>query len=119
VKTIEKPKSKKQVKQELQQEAVERLLSLFEGDANPKVYTIIRNVSRSGMSRDISLKYVKGGFLYDLTYFAALALDWRLVEGGQRSIRVQGCGMDMGFHLVSTLSRVLYGDDYRLRHDWA
>lgn len=117
--TIEKPKSKKQVKQELQQEAVERLLSLFEGDASPKVYTIIRRVSRSGMSRDISLKYVKDGFLYDLTYSAAHALDWKIIEDGQRSIRVGGCGMDMGFHLVSTLSRVLYGDDYRLRHDWA
>lgn len=119
MKTIEKPKSKKQVKQELQQEAVERLLKLFEGDACPKVYTILRSINKSKTSRDISLKYVKEGFLYDLTYSAALALDWRLIEGGMRSIRVQGGGMDMGFHIVATLSSVLYGDDYKLRHEWA
>ena len=88
--------------------AIERLLShyLSEGD---RVYTILRHVSASGMSRDMSVLVAKGDRIEDITYYTAHALGWRLVErGGHRTIRVQGAGMDMGFHLVYTLSRVLF-----------
>lgn len=121
--TIEKPKSKKQVKQEEQQAAAERLLALFQDDKNPRVFTILRRTSASGMTRLISLKYVKGGELFDITYSAGLVLDWPIVEGFNRAIRVSGCGMDMGFHLVYSLSASLYGYEernaYRLRQEWA
>lgn len=123
MKTTEKPKSKKQQKIEEQQAATERLLRLFEGDESPEILTIVRHVSRSGMSRNISLKYVKNGELMDITYNAALVLDWPLVEGFSRAIKVGGCGMDMGFHTVYSLSGRLYGyqerNAYRLRHRWA
>jgi hypothetical protein len=123
MKTTEKPKSKKQQKIEEQQAATERLLQLFEGDESPEILTIVRHVSRSGMSRNISLKYVKNGELLDITYSAALVLDWPLVEGFSRAIKVGGCGMDMGFHTVYSLSGRLYGyqerNAYRLRHRWA
>jgi hypothetical protein len=88
--------------------AVERLLSYYlkEGD---RVYTMVKHVSSSGMSRDISVLVAKGDRIEDITYYAAHALGWRLVErNGRRAIRVQGCGMDMGFHLVYTLSSVLF-----------
>jgi hypothetical protein len=91
-----------------QEYAVERLLShyLSEGD---RVYTILRHVSASGMSRDISVLVAKGDRIENITYYAAHALGWRLVErNGHRAIRVNGCGMDMGFHLVYTLSSVLF-----------
>ena len=123
MKTTEKPKSKKQQKIEEQQAATERLLQLFEGDESPEILTIVRHVSRSGMSRNISLKYVKNGELVDITYNAALVLGWPLVEGFSRAIKVGGCGMDMGFHTVYSLSGRLYGyqerNAYRLRHRWA
>jgi hypothetical protein len=123
MKTTEKPKSKKQQKIEEQQAATERLLQLFEGDESPEILTIVRHVSKSGESRNISLKYVKNGELLDITYSAALVLDWPLVEGFSRAIKVGGCGMDMGFHTVYSLSGRLYGyedrNDYRLRHRWA
>lgn len=121
--TTEKPKSKKQQKLEEQQAATERLLQLFEGDESPEILTIVRHVSRSGMSRNISLKYVKNGELVDITYNAALVLDWPLVDGWNYSVKVGGCGMDMGFHTVYSLSGRLYGyqerNAYRLRHRWA
>lgn len=88
--------------------AVERLLThyLKEGDT---VYTLVRHVSASGMSRDISLFIAQGGEIIDVTYYAAHAIGWRLVErNGRRAIKVQGAGMDMGFHLVYTLASVLY-----------
>ncbi len=31
---------------------------------------------------------------------------------------VAGAGMDMGFHLVSSLAYVLYGDQRALKHRW-
>jgi hypothetical protein len=101
-------------KQEIEQEregAIEKLRALFAGDDKPVIHTIIRHVSASGMSRDISLIYVKEGAIHNITYWGALALDWKLSEkSGNRAIRVGGCGMDMGFHTVYTLSRVIYRD---------
>ena len=104
--------------------AVERLTDYYVAPEDT-VYTLVRHVSASGMSRDISLFVVRDGKIVDITYYAAHALEWRLVErDGRRAIRVSGCGMDMGFHTVYTLASVLYrgaveGDaGYSLRHEW-
>jgi hypothetical protein len=88
-----------------------------------KVYTILRHVSSSGMSRDISLVIAQGDEIIDITYYASHALEDRLIESkGHRAIRVNGCGMDMGFHLVYNLSSVLFaGQDragYVLKQGW-
>jgi hypothetical protein len=106
--------------------AREQLLThyLKEGDT---VYTVLRSVSSSGMSRTLSLKVAKDGKILDLTYYASILLDWPLVEvNGSRALRVGGCGMDMGFHTVYTLSRVLFREEgntkdagYSLTHAWA
>lgn len=83
------------------------------------IYTILRSVSSSGMSRNISLLCVTEGELCDITYYAAAALGWKLTEtNGRRAIRVQGVGMDMGFHLVDSLSYALYGEGYKLEQAW-
>jgi hypothetical protein len=107
-----KPLTKKAAAELERSEAIERLRELFAGNINkPVVHTITRHVSTSGMTRDISLIYVKGGQLVNITYSAALALGWPLSEkSGNRAIRVSGAGMDMGFHTVYTLSSVLYRD---------
>ena len=96
--------------------AIERLLTHYVKPGT-KVYTIMRHVSSSGMSRNISLVIANGEEVIDITYYAAHALGWRLVErNGQRAIRVQGGGMDMRFHLVSTLSAVLFHGQYRAEY---
>jgi len=106
--------------------AREQLLThyLREGDT---VYTVLRSVSSSGMSRTLSLKVAKDGKILDLTYYASILLDWPLVEvNGSRALRVGGCGMDMGFHTVYTLSSILFREEgntkdagYSLNHAWA
>jgi hypothetical protein len=104
--------SKKEQKQERFDYAKKQLLEFYlkEGDT---VYTVLRSVSSSGMSRTISLKVAREGRILDLTYFASDVLGWPLVEkNGSRALRVGGCGMDMGFHTVYTLARVLFGDKY-------
>ena len=126
--TAEKKTSKKEQKALDVAYAREQLLThyLSEGDT---VYTVLRSVSSSGMSRTISLKVAKEGKILDLTYYASIVLDWPLVEvNGSRALRVGGCGMDMGFHTVYTLSRVLFREEgqdlhcdagYALNHAWA
>jgi hypothetical protein len=101
--------------------AKERLLThyLKPGDT---VYTVLRKVSSSGMTRHYSLVVASNGKIDDITYYASKAIEWPLVEStGHRAIKVSGCGMDMSFHLVSTLSAVLFRGqeraDYILRED--
>lgn len=109
--------SKKEQKREEFEYAKKQLLAHYvnEGDT---VYTVLRSVSSSGMSRTISLKVARDGKILDLTYFASVVLGWPLVEkNGSRALRVGGCGMDMGFHTVYTLARVLFRDKYEEQAD--
>lgn len=110
-------------------EAIAYLRELFANDSRdggPTVRTILRHCSQSGMTRDISIVYVDdAGTLRNITYSAGLALGWTLTDrNGSRAIKVGGAGMDMGFHLVYTLSRVLFAGEsagdagYRLRQEW-
>jgi hypothetical protein len=92
------------------------------------VYTILRHVSKSGMARDISLVVNGKAGIINITHWVAAALGETVHHGSHDAIRVNGCGMDMGFHLVYNLSAVLWtptnnanpGQDYgyNLRHDW-
>jgi hypothetical protein len=108
------------------QDAKKQLLAHYVSEGST-VYTVLRSVSSSGMSRTLSLKVAKDGKILDLTYYAGIVLDWPIVEvNGSRALRVGGCGMDMGFHTVYTLSRVLFGEEgntkdagYSLNHAWA
>ena len=88
-----------------------------------KVYTILRHVSASGMSRDISLVIAQGEEIIDITYYAAHAMGDKVKESkGHRVIKVNGAGMDMGFHLVYNLSSVLFAGQeragYVLKQGW-
>jgi hypothetical protein len=93
---------------------------LMEGQT---VYTVLRSVSASGMTRAISLFIAQEGEIVDITYYAAGATGSRLVQReGYRAISVGGAGMDMGFHLVYNLASVLFhGQDragYELKQAW-
>lgn len=89
----------------------------------PNVYTILRSVSSSGMTRHISLKIVHRGELIDITYLAARVMGDKVSERlGHNTIRVNGTGMDMGFNLTYNLSSILYaGQDragYVIKQRW-
>lgn len=77
-----------------------------------EVYTIVRKVAPSGMSRVISLYIVEYGSVKCIDYTAGLALGWPDANPG---IRVTGCGMCMLFHTVDTLGRTL-GIELTQRH---
>lgn len=100
------------------------------------VYTILDNVSRSGMSRAIRVlvplvagngvesvppggkptDYIRKDSIHvefrHPNYAVGKALGlrhWKRDGREQDALVVGGCGMDMGFHLVYELSHVLYG----------
>lgn len=95
------------------QKAIDRLKDLLKpGDT---VHTLVRHVSQSGMMRIIDVyKFAcddKGRVTrYWLSYSVAKVLEWPFNKK-RAGIRVDGCGMDMGFHLVYTLGRVLFQKD--------
>ena len=73
------------------------------------VYTNLRHVSRSGMQRSISVHIVnQDGEISDVSWRVVKALDWSW-DDRRHAVKVSGCGMDMGFHLVHSLSYVLHG----------
>jgi hypothetical protein len=118
-------------------EAIAHLRKIIQpGDT---VYTVLRHVSKSGMTRGIDLYVlsVENGKASPMwiTSYVGKAIDRvqsRADWEKSRGIRVTGCGMDMGFDLVYTLSRVLFqgmpdrnGDPtenndkgYWLKHEW-
>lgn len=80
------------------------------------IYTVLRHVSASGMSRDIDIYTFKDNKKVYLSGYFAKAFNYRISKNG--GLRVGGCGMDMGYHLVYILSSKLFNDGYVLRHEW-
>ena len=97
------------------EEAIAKLKeAIKEGDT---LYTQLKNVSKSGMTRHIAVRFLKDDYPYDYTYLASIALGWKLSDKYD-GIKVGGCGMDMGFHLIYSLSYALYGDGYAINQRW-
>ena len=113
--------SNKAQKQQDKSEAIENLRQwLIVGDT---IYTVLRHVSASGMTRYIDLYVIRDGRPLRLTWSVAQALGWPY-DKKRESLKVTGCGMDMGFHTVYSLAYVLNkgktdGDaGYSLQHNW-
>lgn len=94
------------------------------------VYTVLRHVSASGMSRRIDLYVIKKNEPLRITWGVARLLGCRMARDNEGLV-VGGCGMDMGFHLVHSLSYALHGHEpytedtprhdrsgYTLDHRW-
>ena len=95
------------------------LLELLGEKGGATVYTVLRSVSRSGMFRRIDLytiddssrmREINGGKprLRYLSGYAAVVMG---IPRNDKGLGVNGCGMDMGFHLVDNLRAALYGYD--------
>lgn len=80
------------------------------------IYVIQRAVSQSGMTRYLSLFVSDGSGVHDITAPAAVLLNEKLHDA-RHALKVEGCGMDMHFHTVYRLSRVLFDADDSLRED--
>jgi hypothetical protein len=112
--------SKRTEKETLRAEAVATLRRMGV-KPGASVYTIVTHVARSGMSRHIRCyiptrdtftdrdgrKRVQQG-ITDITGLVANACGFRRARGSRWDLVVGGCGMDMCFHVVYTLGRVMF-----------
>lgn len=103
-----------------------QLLQLLQpGDV---IRVINRHTSSSGMTRFLDLYVIKDNDTRRLTWSAAKAMGWTYSDRWD-AMKVEGCGMDMGFHAVYTLAHYLFareqfadvvvkGDDHDRRGYW-
>ena len=85
-----------------------------EGDV---LWTELRHVSKSGMTRHIGVRHIKDNYPLNYTYLVAEALGSK-VSDRYDGIKIVGCGMDKGFELIYNLSYVLYGNGYAINQRW-
>jgi hypothetical protein len=92
-------------------EALDRLRDILKPGTT--VHTILRNVSSSGMSRAVSAVVInKDGSIFYLDGLIARSGLFK-THPKYDGLKLDGCGMDMGFHLVYSLSRALYPNGYK------
>lgn len=109
-------------KQAVQAHALEQLSNIFNSTPwDDSVYSVLRHVSASGMSRNIDFYVIRDNQPRYITGLLAMALGYKQAKNG--GLTVGGCGMDMGFHIIYTLSSILYKTDgsigsYKLTNKW-
>lgn len=105
-----KPLSKKAQREQDRREAIEYLRSILKpGDT---VYTVLRHVSASGMSRRIDIFEIRNDCPICLTYWVSIALGYKRSDKG--GLVIEGGGMDMDFHVVYELGRFLFPKGFEL-----
>jgi hypothetical protein len=97
---------------EEKREAIKQLRKLIK--PGQRVYTSLSKVSSSGMSRHISVLIPTKGrdnqpSIQNISYLVARATGLKFADG---ALQVGGAGMDMGFHVVYTLSRAMFPKGY-------
>jgi hypothetical protein len=101
------------INKEDKEQAKKRLLEIL--SKKDKVFYIVTNVSPSGMYRHIyfcTFKYEKGEIRrYWLSGLFSSLLGYPIKKND--SLGVGGCGMDMGFHIISQVSSELF-EDYKI-----
>lgn len=79
------------------------------------LFTIVRSVAKSGMSRSIDVIAFADGQPVHLTWaMATLGIAGMKRSRTGRGARIYGCGMDMCAHAVDCLSQALFGDENKL-----
>jgi len=79
------------------------------------IYLLQTHEARSGMCRDIATLVIRDGDILNVSYLTAKITGRKQSNDG---VRIQGCGMDMGFALVSSLAQKLFSDTYALKYRW-
>jgi hypothetical protein len=98
--------------------AKDKLISLLQ--ETDIIYTVLRSVSKSGLSRSISFYVVDNNKeIININYYISVLLGYKFdkTHFGLIGLKVKGGGMDMGFHVVHTLLREL-GITGKISHRW-
>ena len=102
-------------------ESIETLKTYLKKDMT--IYSIKRNVSSNGMTRNLSFKVINDmdkNEIVDLSYPIAKVLEYpfnykcHALEISDKNIN-ECYGMDLQFHIIDILSRVLFGYGNKLK----
>lgn len=115
-------KATRRAAEQARYDAIEAIRELIGDRPTPEIYVSVRHINRLGDARVIAcyLPYQRtdGGYgIWHISHRVATALGLRYSDRHE-GVTVSGGGMDMGFHLVSSLSRALTGNDYAIGHRW-
>lgn len=95
--------------------AKDKLIGLLQ--ETDTIYTVLRSVSKSGLSRVISFHVINDNKeIININYYIKTLLDYKFNKTHDGLI-VKGGGIDMGFHVVHTLSRELNAG-LKIGHRW-
>jgi hypothetical protein len=78
------------------------------------VYTMVRHISASGMSKRISAFTVVNGEIVDIDYLLIRA-ELGKTRGDKQGLYVTGVNLSLEYHLVHNLGRTLHSDGYALK----
>lgn len=106
--------NKKEMLKKLEQGEARRSLLEFIKPGTT-VYTVLRHVSSSGMSRRIDCFVIRKNKPLCLTHQVAKALDYQQSKH-DGALVIGGAGMDMGFHVVYSLGQALWPHGTRKPH---
>jgi hypothetical protein len=88
---------------------------------NSTAFCSLKRCSNSGMYRHIQILATKKNRIHNLSYYVAELCGFKWEENTS-SVGVSGCGMDMGFHIVNSLSYHLYPNkkrgEYYVNSQW-
>jgi hypothetical protein len=105
------------MKEDIKAQTVETLKEVF--PVGCTAYTSLIDCSKSGMTRWIKVIKIEDNRPYFYSHAISTLLDCKHeTRNGSNCVRVKGCGMDMGFHLIYTLSSILHGDGYAIKQKW-
>ena len=109
------------VKEKETNEALDKCKAHFKEGGT--VFTITDHVSESGMTRHIRLVTMhicpqRGLYPLHPNWMVGEALGYKVTRSkmGNDCLVVRGGGMDMGYQIVDSLSRKLFGEGYKLDH---
>jgi len=81
------------------------------------IYTVLRHVSQSGLTRSISVYAIVDNEVVYLDWYVATVLNLKQ-DIKHDGIKISGVGSDLGFEIVYNLSYCLFGNGYKLKHKW-
>ena len=88
------------------------------------IYTILRRISADGMNRVIDMFFVENNQPIHIHFGTSRIFQKRYQTSNGFGYKVGGCGMDMGFHLVQSLSYTICRyldhelDGYFFKQEW-
>ena len=88
------------------------------------IYTILRRISADGMNRVIDMFFVENNQPIHIHFGTSRIFQKRYQTSNGFGYKVSGCGMDMGFHLVQSLSYTICRylnqelDGYFFKQEW-